>query len=286
MWKRRFLSIYYHGSYPYRWCWNRLAEARGRAPVMVLFYHRVADDGAGPWTCSNRMFAKQIWWLKSRYDLVSLAEAQRRIQSGNRRACVSITFDDGYADNCREALPLLVREQIPCTYFVTTRHVFEGTPFPHDAARGQAHAPNTLAELKSLVADGIEIGAHTRTHADLGRISDPRRLYDEVVSAGQELANALGRPIRYFAFPFGQFAHLNPAAFELAREAGYVGVCSAYGGLNFPGDDTFHLQRIHGDEDLLRMKNWLTVDPRKRRVPRYEYQRPGTQPLPVGVAVR
>ena len=44
---------------------------------------------------------------------------------------------------------------------------------------------------------------------------------------------------------------------------GYAGVCSAYGGFNFPGDDPFHLQRIHADDDLIRLKNWVTVDPRK-----------------------
>ena len=67
--------------------------------------------------------------------MVSLAEAQRRLASGrNDRPCVSITFDDGYADNCDQALPLLIRERIPCTYFVTTRNVIDGKPFPHDVA--------------------------------------------------------------------------------------------------------------------------------------------------------
>ncbi len=67
---------------------------------------------------------------------------------------------------------------------------------------------------------------------------------------------------------------MQPAAFELAFEAGYDGVCSAYGAYNFPGDDPFHLQRIHADEDLLRVRNWLSVDPRKVKVPRYQYQQP------------
>ena len=61
--------------------------------------------------------------------------------------------------------------------------------------------------------------------------------------------------------------------FQLAREAGFAGVCSAYGGYNVPGDDPFHLQRIHADPDIIRLKNWLTVDPRKlARVARFQYQ--------------
>ena len=41
-------------------------------------------------------------------------------------------------------------------------------------------------------------------------------------------------------------------------------VCSAYGDYNFPGDDPFHIRRIHVD-DMLRLKNWGTIDPRRLR---------------------
>src|SRR5215213_4539896 len=119
VWKQFLLSTYYYGTWPTRW-WNAaLRAADGQAPVIVLFYHRIADDQVNEWTASNRMFARQVHWLKRHFDMVSLAEAQRRLQSGrNCRPCVSITFDDGYADNCEQALPLLIRENVPCTYFV------------------------------------------------------------------------------------------------------------------------------------------------------------------------
>ena len=72
-----------------------------RSPIMVLFYHRIAATQVNPWTTSPRVFERQMAWLKRNFDLVSLEEAQRRIASGkNRRPAVSITFDDGYADNC------------------------------------------------------------------------------------------------------------------------------------------------------------------------------------------
>jgi peptidoglycan/xylan/chitin deacetylase (PgdA/CDA1 family) len=271
--QRGLLGLYYYGSQPYRRIRNALQSRAGHAPLISLFYHRVADDRANAWTCPFDLFARQMRWLKANFDLVSLAELQTRIRRGaNHRPAVSITFDDGYADNCRQALPLLIAERIPCTYFVTTRHVFEGIPFPHDVARGDHFAPNTIGQLRELAAAGVEIGAHTRTHADLGQLTDSERLLDEVVTAGEELAAALGRPVRYFAFPYGLHANLNAEAFRLAREAGYAGVCSAYGGYNFPGDDAFHIQRIHGDADLLRFKNWLLIDPRKLSVSRYRYE--------------
>jgi len=272
--KHALLSAYFHTTRPYRAWSNRNDAAARRAPVMILFYHRVADDRANAWTCPTALFERQMTWLKRNVDVVSLSEAQQRIRSGNPRRCVTVTFDDGYAENNDFALPLLVRERIPCTYFVTLHHVRNGVPFPHDVRMGKAYRPNTLNELRDWADRGIEIGAHTRTHPDCGKIDDRARLYDEVVTSGEEIQQAIGHTVRHFAFPFGLPANMQPLAFEMAYEAGYEGVCSAYGAYNFPGNDPFHLQRIHADDDMLRFKNWLTVDPRKRTIPRYEYQQP------------
>jgi len=169
-------------------------------------------------------------------------------------------------------LPLLIRQQIPFTYFVSVRHVQYGESFPHDIEAGQAHRVNTVSELRSLARAGGEIGLHTRTHADLGQVRDPDQLQDEVVSARRDLAELIDRPIRYFAFPYGLHVNLSVEAFQLAKEVGFQGVCSAYGGYNFPGDDPFHLQRLHADPEWIRWKNNLSVDPRKiEQTHRFEY---------------
>ncbi len=274
IWKLVLLNLYYHGSYPLRTWRNARRRAEGRSPVIVLFYHRIADDRANPWTMSSAIFEKQIRWLKRRFQFVSLAEAQHRVRRGrNDETCVAITFDDGYADNCRRALPLLIHERIPCTYFVATRNILTGAPFDHDVARGGPLAPNTPRQIRELAQAGIEIGAHTRTHADLGRITDPGRLYDELVVARNELEELTGTSVRYFAFPYGRHANLSQEAFRMARGAGYEGVCSAYGGFNFPGDDAFHLQRIHADNCLIGLKNWSGIPPYKlRSIQRYQYE--------------
>jgi len=277
--KQSLLAAYYYGTTPYR----RLAAARaahqGRFPVVVLFYHRVSDTGEDSCTISNQAFIEQIDWLRERFDMISLEEAQRRIRGGAcERPGVAITFDDGYAENCEQALPYLIEHRVPCTYFACTGNVVEGLPFPHDVAAGTPRPVNTIAQLRALSAAGVEIGAHTRSHADLGRLHDPHRLRDEIADAGKEMAELIGWPVRYFAFPFGQHCNLNAQAFRIAREAGYEAVCSAYGGYNFPGDDDFHLQRFHGDPNLLRVKNWVTVDPRKRfGVKRYQCDLPAAR---------
>jgi len=265
-WKLFLLSLYYHATRPVRW-WNHLrAVAAERVPVVILFYHRVAAVADNPWTVSNNMFSRQLAWLRKNFELVPLAEAQRRIRSGaNQRPCATITFDDGYADNCAYALPLLAEQQIPFTYFVTLHNVLSGEPFSHDLIWGKPYPPNTLEQIRALADAGVEIGSHGFSHTDLGAIDDQRLLSCELIDSRDELQRLIGSPVRYFAFPFGHPKNITPLAVRIARQAGYHAVCSAYGGLNFPGDDGFHLLRIGVDDDLIGLKNAATGDPRKLR---------------------
>jgi peptidoglycan/xylan/chitin deacetylase (PgdA/CDA1 family) len=272
-WKQLLLGLYYETTRPYRGFRNRRLFAAGEAPIIALYYHRVADDAANPWTTPNAEFRRHMTWLQQRFEMISLEEAQRRIRSRrNEKPAVTITFDDGYGDNCDEALPLLIEKDIPFTYFVTTDAVLQGKYFEHDIAMGHKLRPNSLSELMKLAEAGVEIGAHTRTHANLGAIDDERQLHDEVITGGEQLQIALSTPIRYFAFPFGMYPNLNAKVFHMAHSAGYEGVCSAYGGYNFPFDDAFHIQRIGADGPLVRIKNAATLDPlRYMNVPRYDY---------------
>ncbi len=245
-----------------------------QVPVAILFYHRVADDHPNPWTISRRQFQRQIDWLAKHFDLVSLEECQRRITTGNSRPAVAITFDDGYAENCEWAMPLLIERRIPVTYFVVLDNLLKQTAFLHDQQTGHPFPVNTVEQIRALADTGIEIGSHTRTHPDLSQIHDVSKLFDEIVAATVELGNLINRPIRYFAIPFGQQAHLSPMLFQVAREAGLAGVCSAYGGFNAVGGDTFHLKRIHGDPCFSRLRNWLQFDWRMLNVPDYDYEFP------------
>ncbi len=273
LWKYLLLYAYYHATLPRRWWIKRILAARQQTPIISLFYHRIADDGATEWTMPDRTFIEQVTWLRKNFELISMQEVQRRLRSGeNARPALHITFDDGYADNCRTAIPWLVKEKIPCTYFVTVENILKNRPFAHDLKAGVHLRPNSLDEIRAMAAAGIEIGAHTYCHPDLGKVTDPAELNHEIVTARHELQDALGQEIRYFAFPFGQHANLTCRAFELAARSGYEGVCSAYGGYNFPGDDAFHIQRIAAVNELLRMKNWLNADPRKLYTRRFDYQ--------------
>jgi len=243
-----------------------LAELReaGRVPIGVLFYHRVSDQHPNAWTLSRSDFARQLDWLQAHFDVVSLAEAQRRIQAPLwERPTISLTFDDGYAENADYAIPELLRRGLTATYFVSTGFIRSRHGFPHDLAAGTYLAPNTVDQLREFAAHGIEIGAHTRSHANLGSIHDPATLESEIVGSARDLESWLERAVRYFAFPYGLPENTSQAAVDLIQRHGFEGFCTAYGAWNWPNGEGYHLRRIHADPGLEKLCNWLSFDARK-----------------------
>lgn len=260
------VDAYYHATLPLRWGLWEAAKWNGALPLMTLFYHRVADHAPNPWTLTNAQFRSHLDWLANNFEFLSLAEIQRRLASGHVDSPgVAITFDDGYAENCDQALPLLIERGIPVTYFVATSFVLENRPFPHDLQRGVPLSPNTPRQLREMAEAGVSLGAHTRTHVNLGGLACRRTATEEILGGRDELQQLTGQSVEYFAFPYGQPRNCPGWAARICREAGFHGVVSACGGYNAPteGSVPFHLRRIHGDPELPRVRNWLTLDPLK-----------------------
>ena len=277
--RRAALSAYTSLAVPYRRARMQYLSSQSICPISVLFYHRVADSHSNDWTITNDRFERQIRFCQENFEIIDLVEVQRRVRDHDSCSpTVALTFDDGYADNCEFAIPLLIERNLPCTYFVTTEHVLAQTPFPHDIDNGPTLKVNTKQQLREMSDAGIEIGCHTRTHCDFSKIFESDQIRSEIIDAKEELEQMIGKAVRYFAFPFGLPAQLTQVAIEAIHEAGFDGFCSAYGGYNLVGADSFHIRRCHGDPEFARFRNWLTFDPRKsRNEPNVRYFLPPTE---------
>ncbi len=271
----------------YRWA-TGLMRARlsvsfvnqNRFPAAVLFYHRVTKQSMNGWSIPKWNFERQLDWISKNASPASLDEIRETQLLGSRdKPMVAVTFDDGYGDNCEYAIPALAERNIPCTYFVSTHFVESGEPFPHDVACGVPLRPNTVEEIVRMANQGIQIGAHSHTHVDFGRPLSRLELRMEITDVRKRLQDWTGQPIEYFAFPIGLRQNISQEAIDVVFESGFKCFLSAAGGMNLPGQDANHLQRIHGDPGMAAMKNWLTFDPRKIRAKspiEYEFRNPGS----------
>lgn len=248
---------------PFRRARLRELCQQGAAPMFVPFYHRVADKHPNDWTISCQEFERHVRHCKEHFEPVGLDEVQRRVREGVSRPTITFTFDDGYAENCDFALPLLIEQGIPTVYFTSINFVKEQRPFPHDVEAGMGLPVNTEAQIREMADMGIEIGLHTREHVDFSKVHDAAEIRSEIIEAKDELEQMIGRAVRYFAFPYGLPKQLTEPAIEAVHEAGMMGFTSAFGAYNVPGRDAFHIRRFHGDPEFSRLLNWLSFDQRK-----------------------
>jgi peptidoglycan/xylan/chitin deacetylase (PgdA/CDA1 family) len=109
-----------------------VASRRGRGSLLVLIYHRVLSrpDPLLPDEPDATQFAAQLDLIGRLFNVLPLGEAVRRLRDGHlppRTVC--ITFDDGYANNCDVALPVLKSRGMPATVFVAPGFLDGGRMF-------------------------------------------------------------------------------------------------------------------------------------------------------------
>jgi peptidoglycan/xylan/chitin deacetylase (PgdA/CDA1 family) len=102
---------------------NMVSPGGQRGRLIVLMYHRVlaAPDPMLHGEIDAAGFEDHMALLAANFNVLSLAEACERLATGSLPArAVSITFDDGYADNEQVALPILERFGLCATFFIST----------------------------------------------------------------------------------------------------------------------------------------------------------------------
>jgi peptidoglycan/xylan/chitin deacetylase (PgdA/CDA1 family)/glycosyltransferase involved in cell wall biosynthesis len=114
---------------------------------------------------------------------------------------VLITFDDGYADNAEYALPVLRQYGFGAAVYMVTGQV-GGTNAWDQAAGVESQPLMTAEQIRYWADEGIEFGAHSRTHPDLTMLGEAQ-LEDEVAGSKQDLENLVGRAVLSFAYPYG-----------------------------------------------------------------------------------
>jgi hypothetical protein len=107
----------------------RLATAaQGKGGLVIATYHRVLDAPDPMLTEPDVIaFRAQLAFLARHMRILPLGEALSRLASGTLpRLAMSITFDDGYANNYTCALPVLRSLGVPASVFVATGYLNGG----------------------------------------------------------------------------------------------------------------------------------------------------------------
>lgn len=244
--------------FSHRYAWWRPA-ADWRQP-RVLMYHMVSAHRPGARFNGLRVpperFERQLAHLKRQgWHFFTLSELWASWDDLPPRS-VAITFDDGYADNLHNALPLLEKYDARATiYVVVDRHDRDWSTYKkahHDSGELAREPKLSDDDIRRLLASGrIEIGSHTLTHINMRTtpLEDKRR---ELAESRAQLEALVGAPVRSFAYPFGLFAEEDVA---LTRACGYETAVTTIDGIDSraPRPEPLRLKRIKvsGKDNLL-----------------------------------
>jgi peptidoglycan/xylan/chitin deacetylase (PgdA/CDA1 family) len=142
-----------------------IPKRRQRAAV-VLMYHRISDEAHEPnWLAvSPSNFEQHLIHIRQAYRPISLLDLAEAVQDGAiPPRSVVVTFDDGYANNCTRALPLLEAAQVPATTFVTAGHVNSSREFWWDELSQLILAAPAVPPTLSLQIQGRNFIYNTAT---------------------------------------------------------------------------------------------------------------------------
>jgi peptidoglycan/xylan/chitin deacetylase (PgdA/CDA1 family) len=216
-----------------------------RSTMLIVAFHRVndqlAEDGL---TCGSAKFEAFCRFFRRYARVVAFSEQVAGCSAGrDMTGTVSITFDDGYLDNFEVAAPILRALGLPATFFIST--AFIGSRVIPFWDRELPRQPGWMSwdQVRSLLAQGFEIGGHTDTHINMGSAAaDTVRRELEV--SRQRIESELGIAPRLFAYPFGDRQHISERSRELVRDLGFESCASCYGGVNAVGTSPYHMKRI------------------------------------------
>jgi peptidoglycan/xylan/chitin deacetylase (PgdA/CDA1 family) len=251
---------------------------------VIFLYHGVVPDvhPRERWCMGQalpvRGVDRHLTWLARRFRIVPMSEYVAATPQKRGQRPAAITFDDGGRETFDNVWPILRREGLPATLFVSTGHLCGGPllwfsylnalcfedvyaevtvedrrfrldrleekkrarrelgamaenshrPFDFVARMETAYPlpAKTLDQYGGMTADQLaaagkddllEVGSHAVAHPYLTRI--PAAEQTREISDSKEVLSALtGRPVRYFAYPGGDY---DGAVIERVRNAGY-----------------------------------------------------------------
>jgi peptidoglycan/xylan/chitin deacetylase (PgdA/CDA1 family) len=208
----------------------------GTATVPVLMYHVINPPPAGaPFPglyVPSGEFAAQMQALKNAgWHAVTMDQLEaywkRGVPLGPGKPIV-LTFDNGYASQYENALPILKRlgwagnENIQLT----------GLP--------PSQGGLTTTQVRTMIADGWELDTQGISHADLITL-DASQLKYQVAIARQTLRRRYGVPVNWFCYPSG---HYDATVVSAVRAAGFVGSTTVIPGWASPSEDPYRLPRL------------------------------------------
>ena len=211
---------------------RRDEPARGAS---LLIYHRIGAGTGDELDVPTETFANHVRLLE-RHDVVPLDTALDRLDSGDTRHSVVLTFDDGFEDVFFHAWPLLRERGLPFTVYLASGYVSRPMVWEGSTAKGSVGRGMSWAQLAEMVHSGLcTIGNHTHTHVRPEALTAA-----ELDACNQAVQDHLSVTPAHFTYPWG----IAVPAMEEALRARFRSASTGVLGRNLPSTERMRLRRV------------------------------------------
>lgn len=207
--------------------------ADAKAPTaVVLTYHVVESPSDTHYSMTREAFRLQMEYLRSTgYEVISLADLTDYV-NGRRESIpqnsVVITVDDGWKCTYTEIFPVMQEMGFPFTIFIYPNWI------------GKSAYALTWSEIREMSDAGVDVQSHSNTHPFLTRRS-AEALRTELVASKHAIEEQTGKPVRFLAYPYGDY---NARVAKATEEAGYeAGLTCNFGAVE-KGSNPFVMKRV------------------------------------------
>jgi peptidoglycan/xylan/chitin deacetylase (PgdA/CDA1 family) len=217
----------------------------GSVEVPILMYHYIRNypnpqqDPLGyNLTVSRDDFTKQMDWLQQQgYNTITFDDLAAYFNGTETLPTkpIILTFDDGYEDFYRNAVPILLSHHFRAVSYVVSYFL----------GRRNYMTADQVVAIDGL---GMEVGAHSRTHPDLTTLQ-PDALKRQVAGSKSDLEALVHHQVLDFCYPVGRF---NPVVIAAVQAAGFRDATTTEYGRAHAWDDRYVWTRVRvsGGETL------------------------------------
>jgi peptidoglycan/xylan/chitin deacetylase (PgdA/CDA1 family) len=158
-----------------------LSPAGEKARLSIFIFHRVLSkpDPLFPNEPDAVQFDRIVSWIKAWFQVIPLNAAVDSLKTAKLPArAAAITFDDGYADNHDVALPILIKHNVPATFFIATGYLDGGRMWNDTITESiRQFSP------EQLDLSGLDLGCHPT-----GNDEQKRKAIGEIIEIAKYLA--------------------------------------------------------------------------------------------------
>jgi len=219
--------------------------------VPILLYHSISSDKSDLSLKINE-FEKQIIFLKKRgFETTSFDKIDK-----NKKKQIIITFDDGYKDICKHALPILKKYDFKATCFLVSNLI--GKKNTWDALKNNFISKDlmTIEDINEWLDNGMLIGSHSHNHNDLTKLNKSD-LENDIDFSKKKLEDKFGIEIENFCYPFGK---VNKLVYDVVKNKFKKAVTINRSRYDLDKHNQFLIPRIDMGKNISSLKIYLKLE--------------------------